>query len=207
MTNSKAQRKRIVLDTSLLVNPESRPCLGPDLSAAVMELVRLVQTYGLELYIPLSVFKELSNFAAEEELKVLRSQAIVRSPDLYNLQVPAAILHTFIHKLRQRVNKGLHIAEKAIQRDNLPENIRWVRQHYREALRSGIVDSTEDLEVVLLAKEVQAIVLTEDQGIADMAGELGLEVFQAKEFVHYCQNQYSQSQFAEIDHATTNPGD
>ncbi len=179
-------RGKIVLDTSLLVNPEAYVYFAQDISAAVKEFASLTQLHGFEIYIPMAVFKELSNFIPEKELGILRSQAIVRNPDLYNLQVPAAIFHTFVHKLRQRVNKGLHIAEKAIQRDNVPENVRWVRQHYREALRSGIVDSTEDLEVVLLAKEVQAIVLTEDQGIASMAGELGLEVFNAQDFINYC---------------------
>jgi hypothetical protein len=89
----------------------------------------------------------------------------------------------FVRELRQRVNKGLHIAERAIQSENLPENVRWVRQHYREALRTGIVDSVEDLEVVLLAKEVGGVILTADQGIANMAGELGIEVFMAEEFL------------------------
>ncbi|EFI34651.1 Protein of unknown function UPF0278 [Desulfonatronospira thiodismutans ASO3-1] len=192
----KSSRSRVVLDTSILTNPESRQYFGEDLPSAIKKICFLVQECGFELYIPSSVFKELSNFVPAKELTGLRILAVVRNPDLYNLQVPAAIFHAFIHKLRQRVNKGLQVAEKAIERDNLPENIRWVRQHYREALRSGILDSTEDLEVVLMAREVQGLVLTEDQGICSMASDLGLEVFNALDFVHYCQGVMKEDDFA-----------
>lgn len=51
-----------------------------------------------------------------------------------------------------------------------------------EALRTGIVDSAEDFDVVILAKEVDAVIVSEDQGIANMAGELGLEVFSGADF-------------------------
>jgi hypothetical protein len=176
-------RSRVVVDTSIFVNPDTQQLFGSDTGSAIQAVVSLAQTSELEIYMPLSIFRELSDFAPAEELKSLRSQAVVRAPDLYNLQVPAAIFHMFVRELRQRVNKGLHIAERAIQSENLPENVRWVRQHYREALRTGIVDSVEDLEVVLLAKEVGGVILTADQGIANMAGELGIEVFMAEEFL------------------------
>ncbi len=192
----KSSRSRVVLDTSILSNPESRQYFGEDLPSAIKKICFLVQECGFELYIPSSVFKELSNFVPAKELTGLRILAVVRNPDLYNLQVPAAIFHAFIHKLRQRVNKGLQVAEKAIERDNLPENIHWVRQHYREALRSGILDSTEDLEVVLMAREIQGVILTEDQGICSMGSDLGLEVFNALDFVHYCQGVMKEDDFA-----------
>lgn len=178
-----APRSRVVVDTSIFVNPDTQRLFGSDVSGAIRKLVALSRESGLELYMPLSIFRELSDFASPEALKSLRTQAVVRAPDLYNLQVPAAIFHMFVRELRQRVNKGLHIAEKAIQSENLPENIRWVRQHYREALRTGIIDSVEDLEVVFLAKEVGGVILTADQGISNMAGELGIEVFLAEEFL------------------------
>ncbi len=179
-------RSRIVIDTSLFVNPETRKDLGDSTSEALMMFLEMCRRYSLEIYLPLSVFRELSNFVDSGVLKVLRAQAVVRAPDLYNIQVPAAIFHTFVRELRLRVNKGLHIAEKAIKAADLPENVRWVRQHYREAMRSGIVDSVEDLEVVLMAREIGGVILTSDQGIANMAGSLGIEVFSAGEFTDYC---------------------
>lgn len=179
-------RSRIVIDTSIFVNPETRKCLGDSADEAITGFLEMCRRFTLEVFLPMSVFRELSNFADPGVLKILRAHAVVRAPDLYNIYVPAAIFHTFVRELRIRVNKGLHIAEQAIKSDDLPENVRWVRQHYREALRSGIVDSVEDLEVVLMAKEIRGVVLTSDQGIANMAGSLGLEVFSAGEFNDYC---------------------
>ncbi len=181
-------RSRVVVDTSIFVNPDAQKLFGSDAGSAIRRIVELTRRSSLEIYMPLSIFRELSDFADEGALKELRAEAVVRPPDMYNLQVPAAIFHMFVRELRQRVNKGLHIAEKAIQSENLPENIRWVRQHYREALRTGIIDSVEDLEVVFLAKEVGGVILTADQGIANMAGELGIEVFMAEEFLSLIEN-------------------
>ncbi|MCF8111309.1 MAG: RNA ligase partner protein [Desulfobacteraceae bacterium] len=179
-------RSKLVVDTSIFVNPEAMELFGDSVSSAIEGFLDICRKFSLEIYMPLSIFRELSTFAQPEAIKTLRTRAVVRAPDLYNMQVPAITFHTFVRELRQRVNKGLHIAEKAIKSDDAPENVRWVRQHYREALRSGIVDSVEDLEVVLLAREVGGIILTADQGIANMADSFGIEVFRAQEFLDYC---------------------
>lgn len=184
--NPELSRSRVVVDTSVFVNPETMELFGDSVGSAVEGFLNICRGFMLEIYMPLSIFRELSTFAPPDIIKTLRTRAVVRAPDLYSMQVPAVTFHTFVKELRQRVNKGLHIAEKAIKSDDVPENIRWVRQHYREALRSGIVDSVEDLEVVLLAKEVEGVILTADQGIANMADSFGIEVFTAEEFLDYC---------------------
>lgn len=181
-------RSRMVVDTSVFVNPETMKLLGDSVGEAIESFLDICRRYSVGIYLPLSIFRELSSFAPAETLKTLRARSVVRGPDLYNLQVPAAFLHTFISDVRQRVNKGLQIAEKAVKRDDIPENVRWVRGRYRTALRTGIVDSVEDLEVVLLAKEVDGVILTADQGIANMADSLGIEIFTTQEFIDFCRD-------------------
>ncbi len=174
---------RLVIDTSVFVNPESQRFFGTDAEQAVKGFLDICRKSSLELFMPVSIFRELSNFVQSEVLIRFRRQSVVRAPDLYNIQVPAVILHSFIGDLRKRVNQGLRVAEKAMERSNIPaDNLRWLREHYRTALRTGIIDSVEDLEVVLLAKEVTASVLSVDQGINSMAESLGIEVFSASEF-------------------------
>lgn len=184
--NPELSRSRVVMDTSVFVNPETMELFGDSVGSAIDGFLNICRRFSMEIYMPLSIFRELSTFAPPDIIKTLRTRAVVRAPDLYNMQVPAATFHTFVRELRQRVNKGLQIAEKAIKSDDVPENVRWVRQHYREALRSGIVDSVEDLEVVLLAREVSGFILTADQGIANMADSFGIEVFRAQQFLDYC---------------------
>ncbi|HLE25873.1 MAG TPA: RNA ligase partner protein [Thermodesulfobacteriota bacterium] len=175
---------RLVLDTSLFVNPDAQRQFGENVNQAVNRFLKITRENNIEIYMPLSVFRELSNFTSPEALITFRRDAIVRAPDLYNLQVPAAIFHIFIGELRNRINKGLRITEEAIHKEPTAENIRRLRQEYREALRSGMVDSVEDLDVVLLAKEIGGAVLSADEGIANMAEALGIEVLSATYFIH-----------------------
>ena len=177
-------RTRLVLDTSLFVNPEAQRHFGKDLQEAVQKLLRTARGKNIELYMPISIFRELSHFAPPEALISFRQEAIVRAPDLYNLQVPAAVFHVFIRELRERINKGLRIAEEAIHKEPTADNLRRLRQQYRDVLRSGMVDSVEDLDVVLLAKEIGGAILSADEGIAKMAEALGIEVISANYFIH-----------------------
>ncbi|NPA90175.1 MAG: RNA ligase partner protein [Chloroflexi bacterium] len=173
----------IVVDTSVFVNPDTRHLLGESVDDAIRAFIQRTQQRGVRVYIPVSIFNELRHFASPETMALLRAHAIVRAPDLFALQVPAAVLHFFIRDVRQRIDRGLRVAEQAARAESSDETIRKLREKYREALRSGIVDSVEDLDVVLLAKEVNAAILSADMGIRNMAETLGIEVFSMSDFL------------------------
>ena len=175
---------RLVIDTSIFVNPVTRSEFGPDISIAIEKFVEIIKSDEIDLFIPSSIYRELSNFAPEASMISLRKNAVIRGPDLMSMQVPAAILHSFIGDIRERINRGLRIAEDAIESSKTPESIRRIRNEYRAAMRSGIVDSVEDLDVVLLAREIGGTVLSADEGIFKMADSLGIEVFSARDFVN-----------------------
>lgn len=174
---------RLVLDTSLFSNPETQKHFGVDIEDAIHNFIQLANKNGIELYMPISIFRELSNFISKENMQTFRKHASVRAPRLHEIRVPAAIFHSFVNDLRDRVNRGLRIAEEAIRSEENPDNIRWVRRKYRDALRTGIVDSVEDLDVVLLAEEVGGAILSADKGIESMGEELGIEFFTAEDIV------------------------
>jgi len=86
--------------------------------------------------------------------------------------------------VRHRINKGLRLAEEFAQ-DNQPDNapkLNKLREKYRVAMRKGMVDSREDLEIILLAYELGAAVVTSDEGIIEMANKIGVEWVAAEEF-------------------------
>jgi len=174
---------RLVIDTSIFVNPVAREDLGADIVTSIERFIILINSNDIELYIPSSIYRELGNFAPEESMSAIRRVSIIRGPDLLSMQVPAAILHSFIADIRERINRGLRIAEEAIESSRTPESIRRIRNEYRAAMRSGIVDSVEDLDVVLLAREIAGAVLSADEGIFKMADSLGIEVFSVREFM------------------------
>ncbi len=177
--------EQFILDTSLFVNPACRKQFGKTPDAAVTGFMRAAKTKKkkAQFYMPPLVFKELSHFAKKG---VSRLSTVVkkRAPNLYGIYIPAAILYSFIEDVRHRVNKGLRLAEEFAQ-DNQPDNqpkLNKLRAKYREAMRKGMVDSKEDLEIILLAYELGAIVVTADEGMIEMANKIGVEWIEAENF-------------------------
>lgn len=168
--------RKFVIDTSLFVNPHARKQFGASSVSAVTNFIKKVRTTDAEFYIPPSVFKELKNFIGEKT-EDLESVVKKRAPNLYANYLPAAVFYNFIEDIRARINKGLRLAED-FARDNAPDNdtkLVKLRDKYRDSMRNGIVDSKEDFELVLLAKELDATLVSADEGIIRFADEIGCE--------------------------------
>ncbi|MBI5741999.1 MAG: RNA ligase partner protein [Nitrospirae bacterium] len=188
---SASQRKdRVVLDTSLFVNPEVRGDFGNTPTEAINEFLDIArQIPALEFYMPSSIFRELLNFVNEKEipgalLAVLRQ----KSPGKHEMTCPAFFLYELIEDIRDRVNKGLRIAEKAVRtagKSEEQEVIQGMRKNYREALRDGIIDSKEDVDLILLAKELDALLVTVDLGAIKWAEKLGIRWLLPSKFKEY----------------------
>jgi hypothetical protein len=132
---------------------------------------------------PPSIFRELTNFVGDD-IEHLEMVVKRKSPNLYSMYLPAAVFHDFIEDVRSRVNKGLRLAEEAAK-DNNPDNdpkLNKLRQKYREFMRTGLLDSSEDLELVLLAKDIDATLVSCDEGVIHFAGKIGCEVLNATKF-------------------------
>ena len=174
--------RRVVLDTSFFVNP----VIGEKLystSEAVKMFIEAANSLNLEFYMPVSTAKELLKYIDESELTLLRTLVLFKSPSRLELTVPAQFLYDYIEEMRARINKGLRVAEEAA-RSTEPEEIkiRRLREKYREALREGIVDSVEDLDVLLLAKELEGAVVSSDKGVIRWAEKLGVGVIESSIF-------------------------
>jgi len=176
-----SQRLIFVLDTSVFTNPQLYKKFSEDILDAAEDLLYLMEHSGAEFYMPLSTYDELQkmvklgNLIPKFELTVK-----LRNPKKFNLMVPAEFLYNFITDLRGRINKGLRVAEEHVRtakgQENIGDIIRSLREKYREALRQGILDSKEDVDVVLLAYELDAILVSADEGIRRWAKELGIKL-------------------------------
>jgi RNA ligase partner protein len=178
-----------VLDTSVFTNPQLYKKFSEDIVDAAEDLLYLMEHSGAEFYMPLSVYEELQNMVRLEKLIPKFEMVIrLRNPRRYNLTIPAEFLYEFISDLRNRVNKGLRIAEEHVrnaqgkQKEAVGDLIRSLREKYREALRQGILDSKEDVEVVLLAYELDAILVSADEGIRNWAKKLGIKLISPEYF-------------------------
>jgi hypothetical protein len=182
--------QRVVLDTSLFVNPDVRKSFGDTPTEALEAFLFLAaQIHILEFYMPPSIFEELLNFIEKdkisEDLLVILHQ---KPPKKHELKCPAFLLYELIEDIRERVNKGLRIAEKAVrsaEEKSSDEVIQDLRRKYREALREGIIDSKEDVDLLLLAMELDALLITADQGLIKWAGKLGIKWLFPEKFKKY----------------------
>ena len=174
---------RFVLDTSIFTNPQIYKKFSSDIASAIETLLFLMEHSKSEFYMPLSVYEELQKMVKLNHL-IPKFELIVklRNPKKYSLMIPAQFFYEFIADLRNRINKGLRIAEEHVRnaqgksQENLGDVIRSLREKYREALRQGILDSKEDVEVIFLAYELDAILVSADEGIRKWAKELGIKL-------------------------------
>lgn len=182
--------RRVVLDTSLFVNPDARTSLGDSPTEALETFLFLAaQIHILEFYMPPSIFEELLHFVDKDripgDLLVILHQ---KPPKRHELKCPAFLLYELIDDMRERVNKGLRIAEKAVrgaEKNKTDEIIQDLRRKYREALREGIIDSKEDVDLLLLAMELDALLITADQGLIRWAEKLGIQWLFPEKFKDY----------------------
>jgi RNA ligase partner protein len=198
-------KQRFVLDTSVFITEEIRDG-DQDLEAACLELLDLVAdaklTLNISCYMPPTIDEELTGMLRdrdvdEEVFAKLDTWVITKAPDRYEVQVPAHIVYQFVDEMSDRVNRGLRVAEKAVREaeqsstdpvddhDHMTEVDRVIsdlRDEYRRALRQGVLDSREDFDLLVLARELEAGVVTEDQGIVGWADDFGLRYLQGRNF-------------------------
>lgn len=205
-------RQRFVLDTSLFITEEIREDdesleeaihrLLDLISTARLEL-------NISCYVPPSIHDELGTMLRERNVDEdvfsrLDTWIVRKSPDRYGVTIPANVVNNFIDEMSDRVDRGLRVSEKAIREveqldpDELVTSsdtdgrdeymteadriLSDMRDKYRRALRQGVLDSREDFDLLILARELDAGVVTEDRGIISWADEFGLRYVRGGQF-------------------------
>lgn len=173
-------KRKLVLDTSIFVNPDVRGSFGDSPESAINQFLLLAKDcQTVEFYIPTSVYNELLHFVDKKELSDSFFRLIrIKSPKRGQLSCPAILFYELIEDIRIRVNKGLRVAESAVRSASsrgVEETLKDLRKKYREALREGIIDSKEDVDLIFLSLELKAAVVTGDQGLIKWADKFGIE--------------------------------
>lgn len=187
----RSKKEKLVLDTSLFVNPEVRVDFGKTPTEAIEGFLSLAeQIPSLEFYMPSSTFSELLNFIDIDNIPGdLLSIVHQKQPSRHELICPAILFYELIEDIRERVNKGLRAAEKAVRNaargGDEREIIQTLRGNYREALREGIIDSKEDIDLILLAKELDATLVSVDKGVVAWADKFGIKWLLPTKFKDY----------------------
>jgi len=192
MTEDEGLEKRYVLDTSAFLTNYIRD--DESMESAVKGLLQTIEEATrqeeIEFYMPPSTFSELreilnSNDVEDETVEMLEAWITKKSPSRYEVSVPGEVVAEFIEDMRERINKGLRDAEKAIrdvEETEEPDKEHYtsedmvvsdLRDKYKETMRKGILDSREDLDMLLLSRETDATLVTEDKGVINWAQDFG----------------------------------
>ena len=205
-------RQRFVLDTSLFITEEIRRDDESLETAVIrlLELVATARLeLNISCYVPPSIHDELGTMLRERDVddavfSRLDTWVVRKSPDRYGVTIPANIVYNFIDEMSDRVDRGLRVSEEAIREveqldpDDLTRSAEGgkreaymteadrvlsdLRDKYRRALRQGVLDSREDFDLLILARELDAGVVTEDRGIISWADEFGLRYVRGGQF-------------------------
>jgi len=210
-------KQRFVIDTSALTDStvherEGFSTLEEGVSG-ILEIIASARLYlGISCMIPYpTVYKEITEYCrnngcGEEVIIMIDTWLVKKTPDRYEVKLPAKIFYDYVEFMRSRINKSMSVAEESIWQAskqcliiNLkeiePENIEMevnrnvmgniinkFRNKYRNTLRYGILDSAPDIDVLLLAKELDAAVVSADHGIQKWAEHLGVRYVDAVSF-------------------------
>jgi RNA ligase partner protein len=173
------KHEKIIIDTSIFTNPDVYQSFGASPTEALCTFLEIISKLdGPTFCMPPTIYQELFNFIDVKDIPSdLQIRIFQKPPKRYELSVPAFLLYELIEDVRLRIDKGLRVAEEAVRGtspETEPEAITNLRKKYRAALREGIIDSKEDVDLILLAKEMDGIVMTADMGIVKWADKLGI---------------------------------
>ena len=205
-------RQQFVLDTSLFVTERIRRDGESLEAAVLrlLDLVATARLeLNISCHVPPSIHDELTTIlrdrgVGEEVFSRLDTWVVRKSPDRYGVTIPANIVYDFIDEMSDRVDRGLRVSEEALREveqldpDELARGadgngreeymteadriLSNMRDKYRRALRRGVLDSREDFDLLVLARELEAGVVTEDRGIISWADEFGLRYVRGGRF-------------------------
>ena len=173
-------KRKVVIDTSVITNPYSTREIARNLEEAIEKFIYLVKESRFEVYATPATVEELKTFFQELPIDFYRVVHI-KTPNKYEVRIPGIILYDFLSEMRDRINRGLRVAEKAVRefRDKEErEAIKYLRENYRRVMREGIVDSKEDIDTILLALQENAALSTADEGQIELARKLGIEIIE-----------------------------
>ena len=181
--------EKYVLDANLFFNMEAGLGLGEkteDVVKKITEIGEKLKTAKLgEFYMPPRVVQEFLSFFPDKEQALLKdflSTVTVKSPDIGKIGFSAQVFYELVGDIRQRSYQGLRIGEEEIEKagrqmmgkNNLPTKdfqiqigsvVKKFRERYRQATRFGFLDSLADLDLIVLAKEIDGFLVSTDEGV------------------------------------------
>jgi len=187
-------KEKIIIDTNVFVNPDSRKYFGKTPTAAFKNFLKKTGDYPhLGLYVPVSIFEEMKNFIHMDKVPKGMLKAVTsKEPNWKKLSMPAVLLYRLTDEFQTRVNKGLRRTERALKEAQeglaLKDTLAKLKQDHNTLLRENFIDSGEDVELLFLTKQLEGILITTDKGIIKWSEILGIRYLEPSDFLTYLES-------------------
>lgn len=190
--------ERYILDTNLFFNMEADLGFGDTTEGIIRMMTQTVREAKkqekLEIFMPPRIVEEVQSFFEDPHQPFLVdffSVVTVKSPSLSEMNISTALVAELIEDTRQRNYRGLRVGEEEIAnagelfmgKEALPKKefqmtigkvVSKYRERFRNATRTGCLDSLADFELILLAKECQGFLITTDAGVTSWGRKMGV---------------------------------
>lgn len=192
-----------ILDTNLFFNMEPGLKMGSNTQEVITAMSLLIDVHPEDVFMmPPRIVGELKSFFDEEPpeyVETLLSKITIQSPTTSDIQFSADVFYRLIDDVRDRNYRGMRSAEDEIRkaathmmgREVLPkkalemtvgEFVTSFRSKYRNATRTGFLDSVADLDLIMLAKETDGFVVSTDEGVLEWGRLFGIKELPAPLF-------------------------
>lgn len=181
---------KYIIDTNFFFNLEVKTGFGGNAHDIVVKFTEIAKKLKAEqkaeFFMPASIASETSEFvsttATQEDIKTLLSVITIQSPDVSKVVFPASVFYTMVDEIRSRSYRGLTIAQEQVEagmqlvsgktfenkieyQKGIGEVIGKLRERYRQATRVNFLDSVADLDLIVLAKELDGHLVSADEGV------------------------------------------
>ncbi len=199
-----------VLDTNLFFNIGAGLEMGKTTEAIVVKLTEIIKKLKknsrASFYMPPRIVDEFLSFFEDknqEFIKNFLSGINIKSPNPSGADFSSKIFYRLIEDVRTRSYRGLNIAEEEIVRAGeamagkkadppaggkkefqiaIGKFIKNFRDRYRNATRTGFLDSVADLDLIVLSREVDGFLVTSDEGVLSWGRIFGIKEMPASIF-------------------------
>lgn len=189
---------KYVLDTNLFFNMEPGLGLGSNTNDVIKKTTLAFKEIKKEnkrqFLMPPSIVKEIKSFFEEEtqNLKEFFAEITIKSPNISDTVFPASLFYVLVEEIRERSRRGLEIAEDELYKavsSLAPIELtnkkdiqiktglftKSLRERYRQATRVKFLDSIADLDLIVLAKEEDAYLVSTDEGVVVWGRRFGVK--------------------------------
>ena len=191
--------EKYILDTNLFFNMQADMGLGDKTEDIIISITKAIQkakeSNKAEFFMPPTVVAEIESFFEnphQEFLKEFFSYITIKTPATAELQASAAIIGEVILEARNRAFRGMKVGEEEIAnaaamfmgKETLGKKefqmaigqiVTKFRDRYRNATRTGFIDSVADFELIMLAREHEGILVSTDEGVISWGRKFGVK--------------------------------